>query len=264
MALSKSTDGGKTWSAALAIPFSYDNARGGPANAYAQLAVTRSGTLHIVYNVNPTPDVANFSQVYHRASYDGGTTWSEPKALGDADPKLYAGAFFPNLSVAPNGRIDAVWWDTRDTPGMRSNDVYYAYSTDDGRTWSKNQRVTDQPVDRRLGVYGSGYDIASLPGVASTNAYAVFGWDDTRNTDQFIKANPSPGDGLQDIYVAAAQFQAVGGGSSTAAKVILAGIVGLLFVSLMLVLAAVVARRRSGDAASASTAGSGKVRTKVS
>ncbi|MDQ4070212.1 MAG: glycoside hydrolase, partial [Actinomycetota bacterium] len=243
MALSKSTDGGRTWSSALAIPFSYENARGGPANAYSQLAVTREGTLHIVYNQNPKPDVANYSEIFHRASYDGGTTWTDPKSLRDDDPGQYAGKFFPNLSVAENGRVDVAWWDTRDTPGQRFNDVYYAYSTDDGRTWSRNIRVTDRSVDRRVGVWGQNYDIASQPGVASTNAYAVLGWDDTRNTDTSVGDNTYLGGGLQDIYIGAAQFEAIGGGSSRTAKIVLAGIVGLLVVGLVLVLAAAMSRR---------------------
>ena len=246
MALSKSSDGGRTWTTELAIPFSYDNARGGPANAYSQLAVTKEGTLHIAYNVNPKPDVANYSEVYHRASYDGGKTWSEPRALSDEDENLYAGQFFPNLSVAPNGRVDVAWWDTRDTPGQRLNDLYYAYSEDDGKTWSKNQRITDRSVDRRIGVWGLNYDIASQPGIASTNAYAVFGWDDTRNTDTSFGDNSTLGGGLQDIYTAAAQFEAIGGGSSRTAKIVLAGIVGLLVVALMLVAAAMFQRRATG------------------
>jgi len=265
MALSKSTDGGKTWSSALAIPFSYENARGGPANAYSQLAVTREGSLHIVYNLNPTPDIANYSEVMHRASYDGGRTWTDAKSLGDADPKLYAGQYFPNLSVAPNGRIDVAWFDTRDTPGMRSTDVYYAHSTDDGKTWSKNQRMSDVSIDRRLGVYGSGYDIAGQVGIASTNAYALVGWDDTRNSDEGSKANIVPGGGLQDIYLSAAQFEAIGGGTSSAAKVVLAGVVGLLVVGIVLLLGAMVTRRGTkGDLSATTGSEARRARTKVS
>jgi hypothetical protein len=251
VALSKSTDGGRTWSTILSIPFSYDNARGGPANAYAQLAVTRAGTLHIVYNQNPKPDIANYSEVFHRASYDGGKTWTDPKSLADSDPNLYAGAFFPNLSVAGNGRVDVAWWDTRDTPGQRFNDIYYSYSNDDGRTWSKNERITDQSVDRRVGVWGLNYDIASQPGITSTDAYAVFGWDDTRNTDKAVGDNTYLGGGLQDIYIAAAQFEEIGGGTSNVAKVVLAGVVGLLAVGLVLLLGAMLTRRRTASSPTA-------------
>lgn len=248
MALSKSTDGGRTWTTKLSIPFDYLNSRGGPANAYQQLAVTEEGSLHIVYNQTSQPDLAGQSDVFHRASYDGGDTWTEPKDIGDDDPRLYAGQYFPNLSVAPNGRVDVVWWDTRDTPGMRSTDVYYTYSTDDGKTWAKNQRITEMSVDRRLGLWGLNYDIASQPGIASVDQYAIIGWDDTRNTDDATKADPGLGAGLQDLYVAAAQFEAIGGGASKTAKVVLAGIVGLLAVGLILVVVALVSSRGGSGA----------------
>jgi hypothetical protein len=250
LALSKSTDGGKTWSSALAIPFSYDNATGGPAGAYPQFAINqKTGALHIVYNRNPTPDLTGASEVYDRVSYDGGKTWSAPKVLSDDDPKNYGGQFFPNLSIAPNGRVDVVWWDTRDMQGLRATDAYYTYSTDDGKTWSKNLRITDQSVDRKLGIWGNNYDIASQPGVASTDAYAVFGWDDTRNSDKSFSDSGSVGGGLQDVYIAGAQFEALGGGSSTTAKVVLAGAVGLLAVGLIVLVAAMATRRRTNPPA---------------
>ncbi len=261
LALSKSTDGGKTWSSAIAIPFSYENPTGGPAGAYPQFAINKkTDSLHLVYN-RISPEIAGVSEVYNRVSYDGGATWSEPKPLSDDDPKIYAGQFFPNLSIAPNGRIDVVWWDTRDIQGLRGTDAYYAYSTDDGKTWSKNIRLTEQSIDRKLGIWGNNYDIASQPGVASTNAYAVFGWDDTRNSDLSFQDSKTTGGGLQDVYVAAAQFEAIGGASSNTAKVVLAGIAGLVFVGLMLVLAAVVTKRRTGGVSSATT--DSKIGTKV-
>jgi hypothetical protein len=252
LALSKSTDGGKTWSSGITIPFSYDNATGGPASAYPQFQISpKTGALHIVYNRNDTPDVTGLSDVFHRVSHDGGATWSEAKDITDDDPKIYGGQFFPNLSIAPNGRIDVAWWDTRDIQGLRGTDAYYAYSTDDGQTWSKNIRLTDRSIDRKLGIWGNNYDIASQPGVASTNAYAVFGWDDTRNSDLSFQDSKTTGGGLQDVYIAAAQFEAIGGGGSKVAKVVLASVVGLLFVGLMLLLGAVVTRRRDGRLSSA-------------
>ena len=261
LALSKSTDGGKTWSSAVSIPFSYDNATGGPAGSYPQFAVAPNGTLHIVYNRNPTPDITGTSEVYDRASYDGGKTWSEPRVLSDDDPKNYGGQFFPNLSIAPNGRVDVAWWDTRDKQGLRATDVYYTYSNDDGKTWSKNQRITDQSVDRHYGIWGNNYDIASAPGIASNNSYVVFGWDDTRNSDKTFADTSTVGGGLQDIYTADAQFQAIGGGSSKTAKVLLAGVVGLFGVGLIVLLAATVTRR--GRPEPAATASTGKAQTKV-
>ena len=262
LALSKSTDGGKTWSSAVAIPFSYENATGGPAGSYPQFAVAPNGTLHIVFNRNPTPDITGTSEVYDRASYDGGKTWSAPRVLSDDDPKNFGGQFFPNISIAPNGRVDVAWWDTRDKQGLRATDVYYTYSNDDGKTWSKNQRVTDMSVDRHYGIWGNNYDIASAPGITSNNSYVVFGWDDTRNSDKSFADSASVGGGLQDIYTADAQYAAIGGGSSKAAKLALAGVLGLFGVGLIVVLAATINRRRGGPRP-VTTPATGRAPTKV-
>ncbi|NQV01122.1 MAG: T9SS type A sorting domain-containing protein [Bacteroidia bacterium] len=48
------------------------------------------------------------------------------------------------MSVAPDGRIDAVWLDTRDAPqGSYLSALYYSYSDDQGETWSVNERLSD-------------------------------------------------------------------------------------------------------------------------
>lgn len=250
--LSTSTDGGKTWTTTQAAPFSYDN--GAP-----RLAIAPNGTLHMVYQRNPQPALNGLGDIYHQASTDGGKTWSEPKILSDDDPSKLFGQYIPNISVAPNGRVDAVWWDTRDDPGTRSNDVFYAYSTDNGKTWSKNQRITDQLVDRKLGVWGANFDISSPPAVASADAYALFGWDDTRNSDVSSSANAGFGGGLQDIYTALIQFKVVGaGGTSKAVKAVLAGVIGLLAVGLVLLAAGLGARRRGERPARRAGATTGK------
>jgi len=251
--VSKTSDNGKTWTATQAGPMTpYTNGvgriawspGGGP-----------QGTVHIVSQVNPTvtpqntSGVASAIDVAYKQSTDGGKTWSEPKILSDDDPKQMYISVIPMISVAPNGRIDVAFWDTRSDPGTRSNDVYYTYSTDDGKTWSANQRITDRSIDRKLGVWGNNFDMSSPVGLASTNAYALFGWDDTRNSDASLAANAGPGGGLQDIYTSAVQYDVLGGGTSATVKVALAAVVGLLAVGLILLgVGLSQRRRRSGPA----------------
>lgn len=192
--------------------------------------------------INPTAKAENnvFSvvasqfDVVHKQSTDGGKTWSEPKTINDDDVKQQHVQVIPMISVAPNGRVDVAWWDTRADPGTRSNDVFYSYSNDDGKTWSKNQRITDRSIDRKFGVWGNNFDMSPPPAIASTNAYALFGWDDTCASDPAAPTNAGLGAGVQDIYTSAVQFEVVGGGTSSTVKIALAAVVGLLIVGLIL------------------------------
>lgn len=79
------------------------------------------------------------------SSQDGGETWSAAVRINDDAPSTNAYQWFPMLGVAPNSRIDAVWYDTRNGTGAipaRMSQLYYAYSWDGGLTWSQNQAVT--------------------------------------------------------------------------------------------------------------------------
>lgn len=249
---SKSTDKGKTWTSVMAVPFSYEQAQN-PRNAWTPGGGSK-GTLHIVWEWRHPADLTSYADVGYISSTDGGQTWSKPRSIADDDPKNLNGKFLPMLSVAPNGRLDAAWWDTRDDPGIRANDVYYAYSDDDGKTWSKNYRISDQTIDRRFGVWGNNFDQNSPPALASTNQFAIFGWDDTRfsrgEDGEVVLESPvgaqGVGGGVQDIFVSAVQFEEIGGGTSTTAKVVLAGVIGLLAVGLILLAVGMVGRRKAG------------------
>jgi len=46
------------------------------------------------------------------------------------------------LSVAPNGRLDTVWNDTRVSNDPTVSAVFYSYSMDEGQTWSANKQVS--------------------------------------------------------------------------------------------------------------------------
>ena len=93
----------------------------------------------------------------------------------------------PNLSVAPNGRLDIVWLDNRNSPipasatfvGMQ--DVYYTYSLDQGRTFAKSMRITDRIIDRRYGIWQNNADIHGPTGITSTDDAVYFTWQDSRN-----------------------------------------------------------------------------------
>ena len=85
-------------------------------------------------------------------SKDGGFTWETGFRVND--DLLGNGAFqwMPAMSVAPNGRIDVLWYDTRNdlADPFPESQLYYAWSGDGGATWSVNRRASD-PFDTRIG-----------------------------------------------------------------------------------------------------------------
>ena len=82
------------------------------------------------------------ADVMFAKSINGGLTWSAPKRIND-DLGTDNRQWFGTMSVAPNGRIDAVWLDTRDSPpDSLFSALYYSYSLDQGETWSPNMKLS--------------------------------------------------------------------------------------------------------------------------
>ncbi len=95
-------------------------------------------------------------------SADGGFTWQTGFRVNDDAPGSGALQWMPAMSVAPNGRLDVVWYDTRNDPGspVPLSELYYAFSLDGGTTWSVNRRASDAfdttlgwPVQQKIGDY---------------------------------------------------------------------------------------------------------------
>jgi hypothetical protein len=98
-------------------------------------------------NVYVLASVERFSgdpgDVMFSRSTDGGNTWSAPVRIND-DIGWIDYQWFGTMSVAPNGRIDVAWLDTRDDPsGNLLSALYYSYSMDQGISWSPNEKLSE-------------------------------------------------------------------------------------------------------------------------
>jgi len=155
-----------------------------------------------------------YSHVYFQRSTDGDRTWSAPKAINGAAPlgTNPTQTRHPSVSVAPNGRVDIVWQDRRNwydactnvhaaCDEARLGDTYYAYSTNQGRGFSRNFRLTDRSMSNDVGYdYRFGTYWAYGPTAVSLgNGTLLVAWMDSR------RGNFQ--NDTQDIYLTRVSFK---------------------------------------------------------
>jgi hypothetical protein len=128
------------------------------------LAVDRSGTItnnnvYMLASIQPT-GFSTGSDVMFVRSTNGGQTFSAPRRINDDPVNPAKWHWFGTLSVAPNGRIDAVWLDTRNAGNNINSQLFYSYSLDGGNTWSRNVAISNSfnpflgyPNQNKLGDY---------------------------------------------------------------------------------------------------------------
>ena len=117
-------------------------------------------------------------------STDGGLTWSAPLQIND-DSSVTNTQWFGTMSVAPNGRIDAIWLDTRDAPlGSDSSALYYSYSINQGTTWSANEKMSAS-FDPHIG-YPNQDKMGDYFDMVSDNTGAHVAWANTFNGEEDV------------------------------------------------------------------------------
>jgi hypothetical protein len=133
------------------------------------------GTVYVLASVNPPG--SDPLDVHFVRSTDGGVTYSAPLRIND-DVGTSAWQWFGTMSVAPNGRIDVIWNDTRNHPGTYLSELHYSYSVDGGLTWSPNIAISPAfdphigwPSQNKIGDY---YDMVSHDDAAHLAYSATF------------------------------------------------------------------------------------------
>jgi hypothetical protein len=152
------------------------------------LAIDRSGgpTNNNIYMLaSVVPPGRTTTDVMFVRSTDGGLTFSAPVRVNDDPVNPNKWHWFGTFSVAPNGRLDAVWYDTRNAANNTDSQLFYSYSTDAGVTWAPNVPVSQAfnpfegyPNQSKIGDY---ITIVS-DGTGGNVAYsATFNFNPSRN-----------------------------------------------------------------------------------
>ena len=110
------------------------------------LAIDHSGgsTNNNIYMLaSVVPNGRSTTDVMFARSTDGGLTFSAPRKINDDPVNPSKWHWFGTFSVAPNGRLDAVWYDTRNAANNTDSQLFYSWSTDAGVTWAPNVAVSN-------------------------------------------------------------------------------------------------------------------------
>ena len=110
------------------------------------LAIDHSGgpTNNNIYMLaSVLPPGQSTTEVMFVRSTDGGLTFSAPLRINDDTSHQSKWHWFGTFSVATDGRLDAVWYDTRNATNNRDSQLFYSNSTDAGVTWSANVAVSN-------------------------------------------------------------------------------------------------------------------------
>jgi len=141
------------------------------------------GNVYVLASLDPAgsdPQDVNFIR-----STDGGETWSDPIRVNDDLPNENSWQWFATLDVAPNSRIDAVWFDTRNSGEFNISELFYAYSWDGGQTWSENIPVSI-PFDSHIGFPAGAEKLGDYIDAVSDNSGINVAYAATFNGEQDV------------------------------------------------------------------------------
>ena len=203
----KSNDGGATFTQMSAQQWpntvgsqvggrnSVENMRTRP---YAMIAADNSygahrGRFYCVYAGNDPPGNGNKPDIWCRYSDNFGSTWSSAILINDDANTQTHNQYHPAIwCEKSNGRLYAMWMDTRNCPTNDSALIYASYSDNGGVTWAANQQLSNQKMKIDCGSCGGGgtprYQ-GDYNGIVSNGKVAMAGWTDFRqNTFMSVTA----------------------------------------------------------------------------
>ena len=159
------------------------------------LAIDHSGgpTNNNIYMLaSVVPPGRSTTDVMFVRSTDDGATFSTPVKVNDDPVNPNKWHWFGTFAVAPNGRLDAVWYDTRNAANNTDSQLFYSSSTDGGVTWAPNVEVS-----------GSFNPFEGYPNQDKIGDYITIVSDNTGGNVAYsatFNFNPNLGQHEEDVY----------------------------------------------------------------
>ncbi|MAL59059.1 MAG: hypothetical protein CMC14_03335 [Flavobacteriaceae bacterium] len=184
------------------------NPQGLVGQAWVDVDISNASFEDIVYVLASVKRDNDPCDVMFAKSTDGGLTFDAPIRINTDGVGGYN--WFGTMSVAPNGRIDVVWLDTRDDINNFSSRLYYCFSDDKGETWSNNEILSPSfdstigwPQQNKMGDY---FDMVS------DNNFAHVAWANTLNGGQdvyYTRITPKNVLSIEDMESSLSYFSVV-------------------------------------------------------
>jgi len=137
------------------------------------------------------------ADVFIVKSSDGGVTWSPPLRVNQDPPGNGKDQWFPFAAVAPDGRVDVMFYDRSEDPLNHFAHVHLARSRDGGATWS-DSRISDAASNMNW-AFENGLFMGDYNGLAiGPDGTSYPFWTDARNG---APPNPPQSDVFMDTVL---------------------------------------------------------------
>lgn len=181
LVLTRSRDGGRTWAESVIDrelrPIHRFVVFFPPAPS---LAIAPGGRIYAAFHDRRDGD----ADVYlWSLSPSERSRWEGPTRVNDSPAGDGRWQYLPKLGVAPDERLDVLYYDRRSDPRNVLNHVSLQSSADEGETFSPARRLTSRAFDSRIG-FGAKEglpDLGSRLGLVSDDRFALGLWTDTRS-----------------------------------------------------------------------------------
>ncbi len=179
LVLARSQDAGKSWAESVVDERIRSLARFVVFLAPApSVAVDRDGRVYAAFQDGRSGD----ADVLLWSLDKGDSDWKGPVRVNDTELKDGTAQYLPKVAVAPDGRLDVLYYDRRSDPENLRNQVSLQSSFDHGATFTSSLRLSSSASDSRIG-FGAKEglpDLGSRLALISENRGAMGLWTDTR------------------------------------------------------------------------------------